>query len=327
LEHGQARADIDESTKMSQTRERGALMTKLTGNPASLGADAYAGKTVLVTGASGQIGLNIVGLALARGARVIGLYNKNAVDFTHPQLAWAHADLASSDSFPSAPADVLIHTAPIWLLPTGISRFTGGGVRRVIAFSSTSIDGKRDSASAAEQAVVQGLVTAEDRLRRIADEIGLQLTILRPTMIYGMGSDGNISRMARTIRKLGFLPIYNPANGLRQPVQARDLAEAALAAWENPKTFGKRYNLGGNEVLTYRQMVERLFVHLGMKPRFVPLPFLPQLLDSLNACLPVVHINGDVARRMNRDLAFDNGPARQDFGYNPRGFLEGDVII
>jgi nucleoside-diphosphate-sugar epimerase len=312
---------------MTQTRQRDVHITKLAVQPASLGEDAYAGKTVLVTGASGQVGLNIVGLALARGARVIGLYNKNAVDFTHPRLTWAHADLASLDSFPAPSADVLIHTAPIWLLPARLYRFANGGVKRVIAFSSTSIVGKRDTTSAAEQAVVQGLVTAEDRLRRIAEDVGIQLTLLRPTMIYGMGFDGNISRMARTIRKLGFLPIYNPANGLRQPVQARDLAEAALTVWQNPKTFGKTYNLAGNEVLTYRQMVERLFVHLGMKPRLVSLPFLPQFLDFLIACLPFAHINGDVARRMNRDLAFDNGPAREDFGYSPHGFLEGDVTI
>jgi nucleoside-diphosphate-sugar epimerase len=312
---------------MSQPRQRDEHITRLAAQPGSLGEDAYAGKTVLVTGVSGQVGLNAAGLALARGARVIGLYNRNAVDFTHPRLTWVRADLSSTDSFPAPSADALIHTAPIWLLPAGISRFADGGVRRVIAFSSTSVDGKRETTSAAEQAVVQDLVTAEDRLRQTADKIGLQLTILRPTMIYGMGLDGNISRMARTIRKLGFLPIYNPANGLRQPVQARDLAEAALAACGNPKTFGKTYNLAGNEVLTYRQMVERLFIHLGMKPRFVPLPFLPQLLDSLNACLPFAHINGDVARRMNRDLVFDNAPAHEDFGYSPHGFLEGDVII
>jgi nucleoside-diphosphate-sugar epimerase len=312
---------------MIQTPQRGAHIFKLATRPAGVDGDAYAGKTLLVAGASGQIGVNVVGLALARGARVIGFYNSNSVDFTHPRLTWTRADLASSSPLEVPAADVLIHTAPIWVLPTRLPRFADGGIRRVIAFSSTSIVGKRDSTSAAEQAVVQSLMTAEDQLWRIADETGLQLTVLRPTMIYGMGFDHNITRMARMIRNLGFLPICNPANGLRQPVQAQDLADAALAAWENPKTFGKTYNLAGNDVLTYREMVERLFIHLGMKPRFLPLPFLPQTLDFLGAFLPFVHINGNVARRMNQDLAFDNGPAHEDFGYSPHGFLEGDVII
>jgi nucleoside-diphosphate-sugar epimerase len=287
----------------------------------------YAGKTLLVTGASGQIGLNIVGLALARGARVIGLYNRKSIDFTHPRLEWMRTDLTASDSFAAPSADILIHTAPIWLLPARLPSFVAGGIGRVIAFSSTSIFGKRESANAAELAVVQSLEAAEDQLWHSAAEMKLQLTLLRPSMIYGMGMDGNITRMARTMRRFRFMPIYDPANGLRQPVQARDLAEAALAVWKNPKTFGKAYNIAGNEVLTYRQMVERLFIHLGMKPRLVPLPFMPQLLDVLAVCLPSAHVNGEIARRMNRDLAFDNGPAREDFGYSPRGFLEGDVII
>jgi nucleoside-diphosphate-sugar epimerase len=312
---------------MTQTRQRGVHIAKLAAQPGRPDEDAYSGKTLLVTGASGQIGLNIVGLALARGARVTGFCNRNSVEFGHPRLTWAHVDLASPSSLPFPPADVLIHTAPIWLLPAILFRFADDGVRRVIAFSSTSIVGKQNSTSVAEQAMVQSLVTAEEQLWRIADEIGLQLTLLRPTLIYGMGFDRNITRMARMIRNLGFLPIFKPANGLRQPVQARDLAKAALAVWENPKTFGKAYNLAGNEVLTYREMVERLFIHLGMKPRLVPLPFLPQFLDFLSACLPSAHINGDVARRMNRDLAFDNGPAHEDFGYSPHGFLDGDVII
>jgi nucleoside-diphosphate-sugar epimerase len=290
-------------------------------------SDEYSGKTVLVTGASGQIGLNVVGLALARGAMVIGLYNSNGVDFAHPRLVWQRADLAAQDAVPSPPADVLIHTAPIWLLPDKLHRIVSGGLHRIVAFSSTSIFAKEYSENAAEQALVLTLTRSEERMWRIAAEMKLTLTILRPTMIYGMGLDVNLTRMAGMIRKYGFLPIYRPAEGRRQPVQARDLAEAALAVWGNPKTFGKAYNLGGGEVVTYRAMVERLFLRLGKKPRIVALPLLPQLLDFLGAILPFAHINGEIARRMNRDQTCDNKSAFEDFGYNPRGFLQDDSII
>ena len=289
--------------------------------------DALAGKTLLVTGASGQIGLNIVGLALARGAQVVGLYNTKSIDFVHPHLKWVRADLGASDSCAAPPANALIHTAPIWLLPPRLPALVAGGIERVVAFSSTSIFGKRQSANTTEMAVVQSLTAAEEQLWKMATEMKLQMTLLRPTMIYGMGLDGNITRMARTIRNFRFLPVYYPAKGLRQPVQARDLAEAALSVWENPKTYGKAYNLAGGEVLTYRRMAERLFIHLGKKPRLVPLPFMPQLLNFLAVCVPSTNVNGEIAERMNRDLAFDNGPASNDFGYSPRGFLEGDVIV
>jgi nucleoside-diphosphate-sugar epimerase len=304
-------------------RER-LLENIISATPAST---VYSGKTLLLTGASGQIGLNVAGLALARGARVIAVCHQTRITYSHPHLTWLNADLTVPKSFFVPPADALIHTAPIWLLPDVMLGIVGAGIDRIVAFSSTSVISKRDSANAAELAMVDILAEAEERLSRIAAERDLHLTLLRPTMIYGMGIDANITRMARMIRKFGFVPIYKPASGLRQPVQARDLAEAALAVWGNPTTYGKAYNLGGGQALSYRAMVERLFRHLGKKPFLVPLPFLPYLLDVLNSHYPFMHVNGEIARRMNRDLVFDIGPAAEDFGYRPRGFLEGDVIV
>ncbi len=286
-----------------------------------------AGKTVLVSGASSQIGLNVIAIALARGAQVIALCHKARIEFVHPLLTFLLADLTAPGPMTVPPADVLVHTAPIWLLPRKLPSFAGAGIRRVVAFSSTSIFGKRDSRDGSERSLVATLTAAEHQVSRLAHEKELRLTILRPTMAYGMGLDINITRLARTIRRLHFVPIREPAKGLRQPVQARDLAEAALAVADNPATYGKAYNLGGGETIAYRAMVERLFRHLGKKPRLLALPFLPQSLDLLNTLLPFLHVNGEMARRMNYDLVFDNGPATEDFGYRPHGFLVGDVIL
>jgi nucleoside-diphosphate-sugar epimerase len=288
---------------------------------------AYAGKTMLVSGASSQIGLNVIAIALARGTRVIGLCHTTKIEFVHPRLTFVSADLMASGPLPVPPADILIHTAPIWLLPQTLASFAGSSIKRVVAFSSTSIFGKRDSKDASERSLVETLTSAENQVSRFSTENDLRLTILRPTMTYGMGLDINITRLARTIRRLHFVPIHEPAKGLRQPVHARDLAEAALAVSDNPAAYGKAYNLGGGDTISYRSMVERLFRHLGKKPRLLALPFLPQSLDLLNRLLPRLHVNGEIARRMNYDLVFDNGAAARDFGYRPRGFLAGDVIL
>jgi nucleoside-diphosphate-sugar epimerase len=290
-------------------------------------SDAYSGKTVLVTGASGQIGLNVVAIALARGAQVVAAVHTTPLEFVHPRLATLSADLTSPAPAAFPGADILIHTGPIWVLPNALPAIIAAGTRRAVVFGSASVFGKRESANAAEQAVVDSLAVGEEKVSRLAAGHGVDLTILRPTMTYGMGLDVNITRMARTIRRYHFVPIYNPASGLRQPVQARDLAEAALAVWDKPATYGKSYNLGGGDQIPYRTMVRRLFVHLGKKPRLVALPFLPQVLDLMNRLFPALHINGEIARRMNRDLVSDNAPAARDFGYRPRGFLAGDVIL
>jgi nucleoside-diphosphate-sugar epimerase len=290
-------------------------------------SSAYSGKSVLVTGASGQIGLNAVALALARGAQVIAVVHETALGFAHPRLTLLPADLTApaSASFPRA--DMLIHTAAIWVLPNALPAIIGAGTRRAVVFGSASVFAKRGSDNAAEQAVVDSLASGEEQVSRLAAERGLDLTILRPTMTYGMGLDVNITRMAQMIRRFHVVPVYNPASGLRQPVHARDLAEAALAVWDKPATFGKSYNLGGGDQMPYRAMVQRLFLHLGKTPRLLPLPLLPQVLDLAHRLVPALHVNGEIAHRMNRDLVADNGPASRDFGYQPHGFLAGDVIL
>jgi len=290
-------------------------------------SSSYSGRTILVTGASGQIGINVVALALARGAQVIAAEHKTQLGVTHPRLTLVSADLAAPAALAFPRADILIHTPPIWLLPDALPAVIAAGIRRAVVFGSASMSSKRDSLNATEQAVVDSLARAEEKVTAAAAREGLALTLLRPTMTYGMGLDINITRMARTIRRLHVMPVYHPASGLRQPVHARDLAEAALAAWNNPATFGKAYNLGGGERLSYRAMVQRLFMHLDATPRFLPLPFLPQTLDLLHRLFPALHVNGEIARRMNRDLVADNAPAARDFGYRPREFLAGQVIL
>jgi nucleoside-diphosphate-sugar epimerase len=91
-------------------------------------------------------------------------------------------------------------------------------------------------------------------------------------MIYGCRQDGNVSAIAEFIRRWQFFPLAAPGNGFRQPVQADDLPIAAVAAMDNPKACNRKFTLGGGETLTYREMVRRVFLALGKKPVFIPIP-------------------------------------------------------
>ena len=65
--------------------------------------------------------------------------------------SWHFLDLADQAiDLPKIEADALIHTASLWLLSGWLEKFHARGVRRVIAFSSTSRFTKQASASAYE---------------------------------------------------------------------------------------------------------------------------------------------------------------------------------
>ncbi len=218
-----------------------------------------------------------------------------------------------------------IALAPIWVLPDCFPLLEAYGARRVIALSSTSRYTKQSSSDPGEQALARRLAEGEARLIAWADAQGIGWTILQPTLIWGLGLDRNIGAIAGFIRRFGFFPLCGAARGLRQPVHAVDVAHACQGVLEAAQAGSRIYLISGGETLTYREMASRVFVALGLRPRFVTIP-LP-LVRGMVACLRVLPglARGHVAMaaRMNQDLAFDHAQATRDFGFAPRGFHPG----
>lgn len=219
----------------------------------------------------------------------------------------------------------VIMCAPIWLISEDLlERLVDLGMKRIIAFSSTSRLTKASSAETAEREVVARLAEGEATLTAFCEARGVAWTILRPTLIYDEGEDANVSRIADTIRKLGFFPVCGMASGLRQPVQARDLATAAMQALTAKPAYNMAYNLSGGEDLTYADMVRRIFEALGKAPVIIALPVGLWRLGFfvLNLIRPkqALKRNISMALRMNTDLWFDHSPATKDFGYAPKPF-------
>ena len=244
-----------------------------------------------------------------------------------PQLASAgwKVSLCTRRGLPEDSPPVLAHwicVAPLWVLPEYFSLLLARGARRVVVLSSTSVFTKADSPDAGEQAVAARLREGEQQLQSWAEAHGLTWVILRPTLIYGLGRDKNVSEVARLIRRWGFFPLLGTAAGLRQPVHAEDVAQACVAALSAGAAEGRAYALSGGETLTYREMVTRIFSALGKPPRLVtvPLCLFRFALTALRRLPRYRHWSAAMAQRMSEDLVFDHAPARRDLGFTPRVF-------
>lgn len=277
---------------------------------------------ILVTGASSQIGDFLLPRLIAAGHEIhaVSRFARGAV----PEVSWFQVDLDRPKALvPAAQGcSAIIHLAPAWSLPVHLPDLALAGVKRVVAFSSTSRFGKGSSRNPAEQALVRRLVDAEQALELGCNQLGLCRTVLRPTLIYGRGRDKNVSSIARFVRRFGFFPIAGSGAGLRQPVHADDLAQGACAVLTSDITCGRSYNLGGGETLSYRRMVERIFESAGRRACVVSLPLGPLrlMLRALRLVPRFRHVTPEMADRMSRDLVYDHNDAVRDFGYAPRGF-------
>ncbi|HVO94993.1 MAG TPA: NAD-dependent epimerase/dehydratase family protein, partial [Terriglobales bacterium] len=225
-------------------------------------------------------------------------------------------------SLPSIRAEGLIHLAPLILLPPLLPRLEKLGVKRIIAFGSTSRFTKQNSSDPDERAFARDLAAAEETIAKFCAERSISWTIFRPTLIYGCGMDRNITIITKFIRQFGFFPLIGEGNGLRQPVHADDLASACMAVLDNPLIFNRAYDLSGGETLKYRKMVERIFQALGKPARFlrIPLPLFVGLMHIASLLPRYRFLSGEMVRRMNQDLCFDHAEASRDFDYSPRGF-------
>ncbi|SET23048.1 Nucleoside-diphosphate-sugar epimerase [Nitrosomonas marina] len=243
------------------------------------------------------------------------------------QIHWQQLNTANAKHAQSKKGPPLwICAAPIWTLPEHFSLLRTQGAQRIVVLSSTSRLSKINSNDAHEHAIAQRLADAEQALRRWADEQHIEWIILRPTLIYGMGSDKNISVIARFILRYRFFPLLGAAIGQRQPIHAKDVATACILALNTLNIKNRTYNLTGGETLTYREMIRRIFSALAIKPRFIKIPrWLFQLTISILNWLPQYrHWTPAMADRMNRNLVFDSIRIQQDLQFQPGPFILSD---
>lgn len=271
-------------------------------------------------GASGIVGRFLLAKLSAAGIQSLAVSRK-------PQPAlkgvrWLTADLA--DRPLRLEVDETCATAfstiAIWELAAAIPALSALGVRRVVAFSSTSRFTKPNSPIAYEREVARLLADGEEEVQSTCEEHGIAWTILRPTLIYSEGQDGNITRIAHLIRRIGVVPLSGTGAGQRQPVHAEDLAVGAIAAAASTSAANQAYDLPGGETLSYRMMVERVFEGMGRTARIITVPPGLWRLGFAVASKWLPGTTAAMGSRMAENLVFSDAPARRDFHWDPRDF-------
>lgn len=274
---------------------------------------------VLVLGATSLVGRFLTPRLVAQGRPVFAL---SRVERPPVQgLDWLVGDLAEPARLPAAGVfGAVFSVSPIWLLTDpALEALHRLGMRRLVAFSSTSRFTKTVSGAAAERATAAALADGEARVEAFCRAAGVGFTVLRPTLIYAEGQDGNVSRLAALIRRFCVLPLPGGGPGLRQPVHADDLAAVAIEAMARPAT-NRAYDTPGGETLTYRAMAERVFEGLGRRPLILPLPLPLMRLGYALARPWLPNSTAEMIERVSEDLVFDPAPAVQDLAWSPRGF-------
>ncbi|MBI5321054.1 MAG: epimerase [Bradyrhizobium sp.] len=268
-------------------------------------------------GGSGLVGGYIVEHLMKRGQRPLAL---SRVPRSDGRVDWYRGDLHHADALKLPPFATLFCTTDAVLLAEALPHLIHPALKRLVAFSSTSVITKQDTEVAAERTMIRRLAAGEQQIVDLCAQHRIGWTILRPTLIYAEGRDTNITPLSRLIRRFRFMPLVGGGPGLRQPVHAEDLAIAAIAAAESEAATGKFYSLPGPDTVTYREMIGRVFDGLSLPRRFVSMP--PWLWRAGFVTVRPLFPGANVAMgiRMMKDMTFDAAPAIEDLGWSPRSF-------
>jgi len=289
---------------------------------------------ITIFGGSGFVGTQVVQLLARAGYRIrVAVRRPDLAGHVKPlggvgQVVPIQANVRNKDSVAAAVrgASVVINLSAI-----GIEK----GKQR---FRAVNVMGARNVAAAARAAGVKTLVQMSvlgasdnspslfNRSRAMGEAevraIFPEAIIIRPSIIFGVGDDffntlGHIARM------LPIMPLFGGKTRF-QPVYVGDVAEAVAAAATGAARAGTTYELGGPDVTTHRELVQRVLAYTNRSNPILPLPAgIGTLLAIPMGLMPKPLLTADRVTLLGLDnvvsaAAIAEGRTLAAFGITPR---------
>jgi uncharacterized protein YbjT (DUF2867 family) len=287
-------------------------------------------RRVAVIGASGFIGRYVVKRLAARGAVIAAVVrNVEAALFLQPmgdvgQIARFSASILDETRLAAAIAgsDAVVNLVGI-LHESGGQRFEAthregaarlgslaraAGVKHLVHISAIGADPASPSAYARSKA------EGEQSLRAAFPEA----VILRPSVVFGP-EDDFFNRFATLAQLLPALPLIGGGKTRFQPVYVGDVADAVVAALDDPAAAGRTYELGGPRIYTFRTLMELVLAETRRKRLLLPLPWtLASLQASFLEWLPTPPLTRDQVKLLKHDNVVSPGALTlKDLGIEP----------
>jgi nucleoside-diphosphate-sugar epimerase len=306
----------------------------------------------LVTGASGFVGSHLVDELLARGTSVRALVHRPeaAPGLRERGVEVLVGDVRNPSVLQEAVRGVegVYHCAAAVgpaFSPREIREVGLTGVRhlleatrtcaaaRIVLLSSINVLGTRDLDPATEEipcrcsgdAAADVKIEIEALAREYEQGHGVDVTILRPGLIYGPRDRHNLPQMIRALRR-GRFAFIGSRDNVAPIVHVSDVVQALLLAGRPPASRGRVYHITDGSRTTIGEFVGHLAELLGCPPPRLVLPFVVPYLGCLAAEFlgrtglrrGPARINRATLRFLGTSRFVDISRARRELAYAPR---------
>ena len=303
-------------------------------------------KTVLITGSTGFLGAALVKqLASLMTCQVRALVrSKGAVFAESVTPVYVGSDYLTSGNVPLTGVDVLIHCAArVHVMSDASSdplseyrkinvdgtlnlakQAAQSGVKRFIFISSIKVNGEEtqvgtpftaEDIPAPSDPYGVSKMEAEQQLMSLGKEIGMEIVVIRPVLVYGPGVKANFRSMMNWLNKGWPLPLGAIRNQ-RSFVALENLIDLIITCIEHPGAANQVFLASDGYDMSTTQLLKQLGEALGRPARLIPVPV--SILVRAASLLG----RRSAAQRLCGSLQVDIQKSRDLLGWSPPSTVE-----
>ena len=296
---------------------------------------------VSVTGASGFVGRTLLPALSLRSHVIVAAMRAAPSDRHTPSNSVAIGDINAATNWSDAlhGADAVVHLAARVHIMRDAARnpleefrrvntagtlnlarqAAAAGVRRFIFLSTIGVNGNstshgkmftETSASLPHDPYSVSKHEAEVGLRAISKSTGMEIVIIRPTLVHGSKAPGNFGKLTRLVAKSLPLPLASIDNR-RSLVGIDNLVDFIVTCLEHPAAANETFLVSDGEDLSTPDLIRRMARAMNRSARLLPVP--KSVLVAAAAMLG----KRDMAQRLCSSLQVDISKSRTLLGWNP----------
>ena len=193
------------------------------------------------------------------------------------------------------------------------------GAKRFVFISSVKVNGEATQPGVAfteadapdpQDAYGQSKHEAEQGLRQLSADTGMEVVIIRPPLVYGPGVKANFAALMRAVQRGWPLPlgaVYNQ----RSLVALDNLVDFIITCITHPHAANQTFLVSDGQDLSTTELVRGMAQAAGVPARLLPVP-----VSALQAGASLMG-KGDAVQRLCGNLQVDISKARTLLGWTP----------
>jgi nucleoside-diphosphate-sugar epimerase len=287
---------------------------------------------IIITGAAGLVGQNLVHELSSRGYANLTAIDKNEHNLSfikqlHPNVKTVAFDLAKNGAW----EELFEGAETLFLLQAQITGL------KWEEFEENTLHSTQNVIAAAQKYytpftffvssfVLKSLKSdnysrSKTQQEKMVIESNIPCCVLRPTLMFGWFDPKHLGWLSRFMKKVPVFPIPGSGEFIRQPLYVRDFCRALIWCAEN-KPEGKTFELAGAENITYIEIIKTIKIIMNCKTLIlkIPIPIFRMLLKIYSVFSKHPPFVSDQLESLTAGDFFTGDSFKDNFNFEPTPF-------